>query len=119
MILKNLPTTNNGNHFLSDLLNKFSSQYKEEFNKKRRNLISKIKDEKILPLPSFWDIFDYKFIQNFIKKEGNDPIMIYAYYFTKYEGSKEEIKKLEVQQLSSDLSKNFIIEFLYVKILII
>lgn len=115
MIFENLPTTNNGNHFLSDLFNKFSSQYKEEFNKKSGNLISKIKAKKILPLPSFWKIFDYKFIQQIIKKERNDPMMIYAYYFTKCEDSKENFKKLEVQQLSSDLSKNLITEFIKCK----
>lgn len=83
MIFENYPTTNNGNSFLYDMIEKMNFQYKKKFNEKSEVLFKKIIDNKVLPLPSFWKIFSSDTIKKFYKEENNDITILMALKFSK------------------------------------
>lgn len=111
MIFDKFPTTNAGNQFLYDILNKFSSDYKEGFDKRMGVLLSKIFDLKKIPLPSFWKIFDYDFIANFYE-ENKNIIVLYAYCFSNPEKSTNYLKKIFIHRFKDDSSQQLILDFI-------
>lgn len=113
MIFENYPTTNNGNYFLFDLYSRLSYEYKENFNENKEVLLTKIRERKKFPLPSFWNLFDFEFIEQFFEEENNIPLMLYAYHFCNISSlSTRKIKTITIRTLKSEKSKNLIADFI-------
>lgn len=69
MIFHCVRIPNNGINFICDLLHNLDDNYISEYYKNMELTFQKVIDRKILPLPSFWGLFNSNLLSSLIEKK--------------------------------------------------
>lgn len=110
MIFTHFPLTNKGNVFIYQLLNNLDGSYRSFFNETSGIIFQKVIEKKVLPLPSFWSLFNFQYLKDFVDLQN--PFVLYAYEFSSCRNSSFKIDKLTVHPLTDKATSNQLSKFI-------